>query len=775
MNVAVTQELAPIKFCFFIKPKSVSSFRKVMQFSHSLWGGQYNPIVPLYKKFTIMQRRELRTHLSPSEFYFNFFENFNPDIIVYEDTLDKTYLKSIISDRPLIELSEFEKQLQNNNLAYGLSIIEILKTVLSKEFKFQRNDDMKFILPNLSNRDVHLYYSTKFPTNKIQKIIEQSLAEQPYFEVKEISQQNLIEYLIDRNFIIGDLGSYQIRARLSVYHQRVFIYCYDPSSFVDLIYLWNIRASSRKGVELPINNYNEGYYNNAIINLSKDLEKKDALGLTIIKGYSLNIAQFEEVSKYVKTIIESLDNKIQILFQNWLPSLGETKETADYNGISCNSILHESNYNQLETTSEDWISYTLLKPNFQMDEKWERKSYKVTSWYHFYDSHNLYPNVITGIDGLDWTRLTQGFIFSDVRISKGGVVTLAQSKDKIGCSIPKSIEYLKVFFAKKNFRFIETPKGKLSNQIYANIGGLHGILQFTSKGAIQVLQEFEDGKVVAYEQILSAIKREKPKHYEKTPLRFIEQLVDKRIIELGVKVQCVICLQRSFIPLDDIKSEIICNHCRAHFTVPKFNPKDTFKWSYVGTGPYTKNNKVDGLFTSFLAINLFNHGLHRADDNITSAMNFILKQKNNEYEIDLFLQLRQRRRNRDDTEIIFCECKTYNSFSQKDIDRMTYIGRNFKNSILAFCTLKNELSQDEIELIRPMVEIFRNGFGNRAENPVFILTSNELLPDNEYEPFAHYGEIHLSIRYSDYLGYLCDQSTVKYLGMESWSNIQRCI
>jgi hypothetical protein len=153
-------------------------------------------------------------------------------------------------------------------------------------------------------------------------------------------------------------------------------------------------------------------------------------------------------------------------------------------------------------------------------------------------------------------------------------------------------------------------------------------------------------------------------------------------------------------------------------------------------------------------------------------MNFHLQKKKKSVEVDLMLQLRENRLTENKTELIFCECKTYKNFDQTDIDRMIFLGEQFKDSILVMSTLNEDLTSDEKRLISSLVNHFRKGYGNRPINPVLVLTANELLPKDFLDPFDHFGEIHNAIRYNDYLGFLCEKSCEIYLKLKMWNDIK---
>lgn len=102
---------------------------------------------------------------------------------------------------------------------------------------------------------------------------------------------------------------------------------------------------------------------------------------------------------------------------------------------------------------------------------------------------------------------------------------------------------------------------------------------------------------------------------------------------------------------------------------------------------------------------------------------------------------------------------------------MKTIAKEFPGAVLVFVTLRDQLSQFEIDELKKLV---KNGNKywklERPINPVLILTSNELFSmhkppycwsDKDQEKYRHIGGI---------LG-LAKATQQKYLGVESWDTV----
>src|SRR5690606_23061707 len=81
-------------------------------------------------------------------YYKNTIENFDPDIILYDNSLDEEFVKTLIGDRTLLTIEDFLSDTEKGEIRYGISILEQISNIIETEFKFIRNDKLKLSLPN---------------------------------------------------------------------------------------------------------------------------------------------------------------------------------------------------------------------------------------------------------------------------------------------------------------------------------------------------------------------------------------------------------------------------------------------------------------------------------------------------------------------------------------------------------------------------------------------------------------------------------------------------
>jgi hypothetical protein len=118
--------------------------------------------------------------------------------------------------------------------------------------------------------------------------------------------------------------------------------------------------------------------------------------------------------------------------------------------------------------------------------------------------------------------------------------------------------------------------------------------------------------------------------------------------------------------------------------------------------------------------------------------------------------------------VLFCECKTYGQFGEKDFERIRYLAETFPGAVLVFSTFRKSLNSIEIAKITRIAKAGRKYWrSDRPINPVLILTGTELL-DWQGPPYC-WAEPHQK-KFDHVHGLLkiCDATQQIYLNLRSW-------
>ena len=235
-----------------------------------------------------------------------------------------------------------------------------------------------------------------------------------------------------------------------------------------------------------------------------------------------------------------------------------------------------------------------------------------------------------------------------------------------------------------------------------------------------------------------------------------EKLVDSNALQLGLEVQCTACNKRSWYSLKNSDYELRCPECHAQFSLPQ-NIED-IEWAYRTLGAFSSSNQADGAYTMLLTFRFFTVLL---DGATTPLMSFeIQKVGTKPLEVDLGIFFQTSKFSKSETKIIFAECKTFNAFEQRDINRMIELGNAFPGAILVFAKLTESFNDEEKALLIPFVKASWERYGkNQPYNPILILTGKELYLDMLWE--SHLDKV----QYQDLLD-ICSLTQELYLGKD---------
>jgi hypothetical protein len=246
-----------------------------------------------------------------------------------------------------------------------------------------------------------------------------------------------------------------------------------------------------------------------------------------------------------------------------------------------------------------------------------------------------------------------------------------------------------------------------------------------------------------------------------------DYLISKNIFRVGPKIQCPSCKRRSWYSLEYIKEQITCPKCLNNFLA--VGNIDDSVWCYKTAGPFSIPRYADGGYCVLLATDFFSD---RMTLHTTSAFSFeATDSKGSKLEADFAILWQESMFDTVTNGTVFGECKTFGEFKAKDLAKMKFIADKFPGSILAFCTLRKELTKNEIREIAKLTKERRKYWKDEKPiNPVLILTGNELLGHSR-PPYC-WRDMGLTQSFDHVHGLLeiCNATQQIYLGLSSWWN-----
>lgn len=781
-NVGI--KLRPIKLAFLVDPRDKKAVLEAIKINSFLWGGTYNPIIPVLKRVPALWKRNDRS--------INFRSNAKSITLGYIDTFDPDYfvaigncdIKHLDLDKDfVISANDILDNVDSEGIpCYGAGLFEVLNHFLDKELKYTRRQPINFYFTKLEKKSELFLASVlgKLPNN-IDKLFKDNYRESLEAKDRNISISNYAELLKPSTLFIRRFTSLYINAQSSVrWGQSGCLLFLDAQSVYDIIDYWNLRALGWSVLPIPKQSSTSVATKQLALNYIDEHFGRSRHNPEIF--YNTTVMKSRTVEeKEVKDFIHSLDlprpanpRENKYVFQYWYPRMWD-KWARDKDGVEgCELEAGKAAFDFSETDME--INVKTVDPIFisRFGLRGRPRFANILD-FHIYGGKNLLAQVIPAGKSREMVRAIGGLWHDEWRFSQKELVHLVKHPgSSFSLSMPIATEIFSGWMKSQGWEIRLSSPGNVAYQMTRRLGGIHGLSILSHEGVLALLQKMENGKVVGKKEFIADVsKAANQRRLLIDRIRMAELLIETGMIRLGAKIQCPSCQQHPWFSIKDFDYQLQCPNCFVNFNVPSASPEN-IEWAYRAFGPFSLPLRAYGVYSVLLTLRFFSQQLH--DRPITPMLSFLAKKDGKEMEIDLGLFIKETKYGVTDTRLIFAECKNKDKFEKDDIDKMKWIAERFPGAIIIFATLNKELSNKEKELIKPLVNKGRRLWKTELPyNPVLILTATELLSDwgppdcwkdasDFHKPFAEHYQ-----RFWGELIPLCDITQQIYLGLKPWS------
>ena len=723
----VDVKLRPIKLAFLVHPDDKESLLTAIEINTLLWGGMYNPIIPAYKETPPIWEDNISESPDFQTIITGYLDNFDPIYIIPMGECSN-YSVDIGYRKKINEVSDFFTSFEQHRTPnYGISIFEVLDHFFTEEFRFQQRDPQDISIP-LFDTQFHLFLSSIF--GKLSEDFDisfwENFAERLDAKQLECSASNYVEFLNHQKLFFLRMTELYIDVNAS---RKKCLFYLDADSGLDIIDFWNLRAVGWNVLPIPKQ-------------FIQSDEKKEFILDFINKNYTplswTTILKSRTISEGEYQPFLDLFEKSNRVSQTWYPHIWNLSATrSDYKeDIRCCELTSDTAERDLSTR----IHFKTLAPKFL--KSWhETPCYANEVKWFLHDDHNTPLAKVIPEGGGKLARFIAGAGFpEDWHLSEKSLVYLGQHSIEIINVVHPQAEAIFIKWLELRGWSVElSSAGRVAKQMLQQLQGIRGADILAKKGIIKLLDEMNrrEGKYLLEEDIRGKVQAVENQQSIFSKIaseilgeRILSQLIVSKVFQLGMRIQCSVCTQSSWYSVKDVDYELQCPKCLESLPFP-FAPKE-IKWAYRTIGPFSSSNQAHGAYTVLLTLRFFY--IFRFDGSATTPLLSFTAQKNGtNVEADLALFFQEERFLYPKTEMIFVECKTFNSFEEKDIERMLNLGKHFPGAFLVFATLKESLSDDEKKILREVVNCSQEDRKNKCPfNPIMILTRTELISDTNF-------------------------------------------
>ena len=765
----------PIKLGFLVPPNSLSAIRQAIQINSFLWGGAYNPIIPMYRRLPRAWASPGGGSVPARQIMQGYIDAFDPDYLV-NIGLPEAELPPPGSRR-LLTGEDLSKGIEDENAPqYGIGFYELLRYFGDAELKFLRRKPLKVLFPQIA-LPYDLFLSSVYGgfSPSIDARFRKWATEEFGIEGPVLEFENFYGLLDPTVIFARRMTQFWIeRAPPSHVAFRRCLFFLDASNAGDVIDYWNLRALGWEVVPFPkqLKNLREAleFARSCIVRHSQrdPSNSKMIWPARVLKARSITGTEFEEFAQALVKMISGQDEGTKLLTQTFYPRFwDEWARTRD--NAECDGFWAEERITEVTTTSER-LEFKPIAPKFAAD--------------HSGFSGPLYANLITirtygedepiaevlPQDNLDIGSALNTFLRPDEwRLSRAGLVSLVRCEDLgIYIGAPKAQRVLSKWLESNGWKVGISPPGRMALQLLKQLGGKRWSHIIAHKGMVELLGEMSQGRSLNRGELMQRLHKMHAAGMRIEPNVALQNLTGTNLIKLGVKVRCPTCTRAAWFSLSELDYENTCASCRQPFALPAHDPKKLM-WAYRGIGSVCSPHESGGAAAVILTLRFFSeYGCLELPT--TPAFGVEAEKSGRKVEIDLALLTRPRRWTEDGVEFVIAECKTAGKFEMEEIRKMSWLAEQFPGAILVFATLREKLSDKEVRLLTPLVIRGRRLWKReRPLNPVMILTANELFSwMSEPSGLPKGAPLLGTLNMSQDLLQVCDLTQRGYLGMQPW-------
>ena len=260
-DLSATISLRPTRIALLVRPSDLSSIRKFMCICACLWGGAYNPIIPVFRNRPKEWRPDLPDSLTGTQIARGYVEFFEPDAFVEAapnllETIGLGALRQATGLGPsVIPLDAFLACGRNRDWSefkLGLGIMDVLNHVYESEQRFQLRDDRPaYLVKKRPGTGLVEAVFGLYPSDTQSSYFARAYGDVFNPTIVEGTPDTWTKVYMDGAVTPLGLTEYRL-GRQPTWRDEPKYFVFDPAKPTDLIDLWNLRIEPSRVFPIPI-------------------------------------------------------------------------------------------------------------------------------------------------------------------------------------------------------------------------------------------------------------------------------------------------------------------------------------------------------------------------------------------------------------------------------------------------------------------------------------------------------------------------------------------
>lgn len=793
-------KLRPTRIGFLVRPSDRKSVREIMRINACLWGGQYNPIIPVFKDTPDEWKDKYVTNLEGRQVAEGYIKFFEPDVYVEAEIglLEEVGLGEQREDRihpSATSLDQFFTQEYRGVYEpfFGQSVLDIINESYLSERRFQLRDENLALYADSTNRIFAELCIGVYQENDKTQIIHDY-----YTEVFQPESVPSLPNTWLRLFFDGCVTPFSVTSKhfdiRRSWSDDPIIYVFDPSKTTDLIDLWNLRIQPSRVYPVPIGWLPE--LSNSLHSLIKHTFRPlkgnpngvmHKTTLEISRSITENFAKTNILPFFYEVTKGSLITKY------WHTPIWQVDYSNQFVSPPERAMLTSDEKDQSLLVKEDSYFHTefeTLSPSFSEHYSGSNKRWaNVLSFTSTYQENSAALCMPYNTFEKDWPfKGLKEFI-----IGREGWTFLQNFKGtRELVNLLKQDEAIFNWLQHQGITAALSEAGLIAKQVINSLGGFWGLYLFddtdslifinnlansarirTSDDKDNIRIEEFSGRSATIKQWQDMIAKRKAKgaHHRANLSSYIE----KNVIKIGLETECHHCRAKNWHDLDEVSYRIKCIRCLKLYDFPQAEIKQhNQNWKYRVIGPFAVPDYAQGAYAALLTIRFFTKfRSSRSFDTYSTALEFEHEGKTFEVDFAIWSSEESGLDVYGEPRLIIGEAKSFaiDAVKESDLEQLKTSGSLIPGSFLVVSVLKESFSDDEIARLKKFVEWTRESKSYGPKHWLILLTATELFDDHLERNWKEKGK-----PYSDFANYhntkslesLSDSTLSIYLGEKSY-------
>jgi hypothetical protein len=754
--------LRPTRIGFLTRPTDMSSVRAIMRACTCVWGGTYNPIIPVFKRPPTEWKPEIYQRFKGAEVAKGYVRFFEPDVYVEaaDGLLEEVGLGAIRQKHAIypqvIRFNEFLKPRSGRTSAepvLSLNIFDVLKHIYKVEQQFVLKDAHESLLVSAErgNGLSEALFGIYPASNEIQYL------EKAYVDVyrPEEVKPNLETWR--RVYLRGaktplSVTRYGLNAERS-WHHDLTIFVFDPVRATDLIDLWNLRLEPNPVLPVPVDWFES--LGNEIFDILK-AEHRPVIGNPHGVMHNATIEFGRSVARQkAEALIGTLKPGLPqgaLAVKYWRNAIWV--EHRDDSGPRDQRMKVAGTEKRIDLTVEQngglRTTFQPLEPEFAGrfgggDNRWVN----VLNFSN-YGKHNIATVLPFNTFDRTWPRLGRGGEQTSIGL-EGWVFAQRFKNLSQSVSLFSADEAIIGSLAQMGIKGELSEPGQIGRQMLENLGGLWGTHLFADVPTIELLNKMAGGlrrrnkdedtleenfglRTASLKEWTKLISTRRAKR--SLPEVSIQDFTKRNVIRLGLETTCPHCRATNWSTLTDVDYRIKCERCLKDYEFPQatLEPHNQ-NFAYRVVGPFSVPDYGRGSYSALLTLHLLDRfGLGHDAMTFSTAMNLSVDTLRCEVDFIAWRGDDRLAATKRPPILIIGESKSLGKgqvIKARDLAKLKAIASRLPDAVVVISVLRDHFTAAEKKLLVKFVNWGRRvNVHGEPTNPVLLLTANELMMEH---------------------------------------------